>query len=206
MINWHKLIPYIIIAVLAAVLWFKGCEKETIKVKVPEVIGDFEPQKPEYIIEKDTVYITKWKTKTNTIEVPTKNPVNDSLVLAYQQAQDSLERFKQYLEAIQIRSFSNTFEDEYLDLTISGKVQGKLLSLKPDYKIKERTIETEAPTNLRLLAGFEIGNSTLFNDFRYKVNIGLQNASGNIYRFGYAKENVIGHYFWLGYDFSLLKF
>ena len=163
MIDYTKLIPYIIIAALLAIILIpRACEGETTTVTIPEQKGEFEAQKPVYITQTDTVYRTKWKTATDTIEISTENPVNDSLVLAYQNLQDSLERFKMYLDAIQIRKFKNTFEDEYLELTISGEVQGKLNWIKPDYKIKERTIEVpQKPFSISAFAGYGVSKSGL---------------------------------------------
>ena len=198
-----KSIPYIIIALLAAFLLFRECNRETktITVTVPAVEGEFEPQKPVYITETDTVYITRWKEH----EIFTPNPVNDSLAIAYQEAQDSLVRYKMYVDAIQIRTFENVFEDEFLKLTLTGEVQGELRYIKPEYKIKEREIDVEVPeTRFRLLAGGEIGNNTTFSDLRYKINVGLQNQKGGIYRLGYARENF-QDIIWVGYDFSILN-
>src|SRR5690606_13341962 len=97
-------------------LWFKGCDREDpepIVVTVPEQSGSFDPQLPIYLpgIPK-AVYITKWKDR----EIETDNPVNDSLAIAYQQL-DSLQRYVLFLENIQIRRFSNDFEDEYVKIT-----------------------------------------------------------------------------------------
>ena len=120
--------------------YFLFADKRT-TVTIPEEKGEFKEQKPVYITDTVTVYKTKWKTTTDTIEIITENPVNDSLALAYQQTKDSLNRFKMYLDAIQIKQFSNTFEDEYQIINITGEVQGQLNWIKPKYTIKERQIE-----------------------------------------------------------------
>ena len=196
-------LPYIIIAVLLVLFWVNGCQRgdDDGIVTVPPVDGEFKPQKPVYI-KGDTVYVTKWKTRTDTIIVETPNPVNDSLAVAYQKAKDSLERYKMFLDAIQIRNFENIFEDEYLKLTVTGEVQGHLNWLKPEYHIKEREVQVPV-TRLRLLAGAEVG--TDLNDFRYKLNLGIQNREGNIYKLGYAREGM-NDVFWLGYEMSVLNF
>ncbi len=210
-----KSIPYIIIAILVFFLFMKSCGKEKsepkiIEVEVPEKSGSFEPKEPTYI-KTDTAIEVKWKEKV--IKVP--SPVNDSLVNAYKALADSLNaaqaelaRYKMYLDAIQIRDFTSHFEDEYLDLTISGKVQGHIKSIQPDYTIKSRTInDTINPvkTTFRVLAGLEFGNNTSFGDFRYKANIGFQNTKGNIFSLGYERWNG-QDYIWVGYEFSVLSF
>jgi len=202
--NWIKLIPYVIIAILLFVLFFKRCgDRGSNTIETPEIEGDFEEQEPIYITDTDTVYVTKWETLTDTIEVKTNNPVNDSLAIAYQSAKDSLERYKLYLSAIQIKTFKNTFEDEYLKLSLTGRVQGDLLGITPKYTIKSQEIEVPE-TSLRFLIGGGIGNNLDFNDFTYRVNLGLQNAKGNIIRVGYSRIRS-QDYIFLGYDVSIFE-
>jgi hypothetical protein len=197
--NWIKLIPYVIIAILLFVLFFKRCgDRGSNTIETPEIEGDFEEQEPDYIKGKDSI-ITKWKTK----EIKTPNPVNDSLAIAYQSAKDSLERYKLYLSAIQIKTFKNTFEDEYLNLSLTGRVQGDLLGITPKYTIKSQEIEIPEPS-LRFLIGGGIGNNIDFNDFTYRVNLGLQNSKGNIIRVGYSRIRS-QDYIFLGYDVSIFE-
>lgn len=208
--NSHKVL-FVVILILSALLWLKSCEggsKEIIKVNVPEVSGELEEQKANYIKPPDTVYVTKWRTKDKVVELTTENPVNDSLALAYQNVKDSLDRYKLYLSAIQIRKFSNTFNDEFIDLTVEGEVQGELRYLKPTYTIKEREVEIKDPSKVtvfRLLAGAHLQTDVgTFEDLNYSFNLGLQNKKGNILRAGYSKMG--GRDFVLvGYDFSLIN-
>lgn len=205
--TWFKLAPYIIIAILAIILFFKGCgskDPETIKVKVPEVTGEFEKQEPDYEPVPEIPYVIQWKERT--IEIP--NPVNDSLVKIYQQAMaenDSLKQMLLYLDAIQLRNFSNDFEDEYLKLTVSGQVQGKLKYIKPEYTIKERTVEVDDPeTSLRFLAGFEFGANEGISTFPLKANLRMQNAKGNILSGSFMRLGDQNFYL-VGFDFSILN-
>jgi hypothetical protein len=194
-----------VIAILLFILWVKSCDdnKQTTDVVVPEVSNELPKQEPIYITKKDTVYITKWRYKDKIVHVQTKNPVNDSLAIAYQQAKDSLDRFKLYLSAIQIRDFTTHFEDDYLDLTVDGQVQGELKWLKPNYIVKERTIQVpQKQVAFRLLLGGQVQNNLQFSDFNYNANLGLQNAKGNIFRVGYSKLSG-QDYIMLGYDFSV---
>ena len=196
---WIKLIPYVVIAFLVLVFFFKGCgERGSTTITTPEIEGDFEEQEPIYIKGKDSI-ITKWKTK----EIKTPNPVNDSLAIAYKGAKDSLERYKLYLSAIQIKTFKNTFEDKYLKLSLTGRVQGDLLGITPKYTIKSQEIEVPE-TSLRFLVGGGIGNNLSFNDFTYRINLGLQNGSGNIVRGGYSRMRG-QDYIFIGYDVSLFE-
>ncbi|HET8885874.1 MAG TPA: hypothetical protein VFM70_05920 [Salinimicrobium sp.] len=206
MIVLKKTWTYIVIAILLLILFFKGCDsepkKKTIEVKVPEITAELPEQKPEHKNAKDPVEV-KWKEKV--IEVP--NPVNEELAIAYQKAKDSLERYKMYLDAIQMREFISEYEDDNLKLTLTGMVQGEVQSIKPTYTIKERTATAEVEekeTVFRLLGGVEFGNNTMLNDFRYKANLGFQNAKGNILRGSFSNENGI-NYIYLGYDISIFQ-
>ncbi|HET8885246.1 MAG TPA: hypothetical protein VFM70_02730 [Salinimicrobium sp.] len=204
---------YITIAVLLAIIFFKGCDKEKdvqiIEVEVPAVSGKFDPEKPKHEDAMDPVEV-KWKNRF----IKVANPVNDSLASAYRELKEKytsdsleLERYKMYLEAIQIRQFSQTFEDDYLTANISGEVQGDVRSVGFDYTIKPRKIKAEVPikeTVFRLLVGAEIGNNTELSDFNYKLNIGLQNVNGDIFRGGYARQ-FSTDYIWVGYDHSLFR-
>lgn len=203
-----KLIQPIIIAGLIILLFLKSCgneksEPQIIEVEVPAQSGEFEPQTPKVITKTDTFYKIKWKE----VEVEVPNPVNSDLLEKYETAKDSLERYKMYVDAIQIKYFESYFEDEYLSLTVTGKVQGEIKSIKPKYTIKTRTTETTiAPeqTVFRLLGGVEFGNNTSLNDFRYKFNLGFQNAKGNVISASYEKWNGVDYY-WIGYDFSIFS-
>lgn len=212
-----KSIPYIIIAVLVFLLWTKSCnskkpEPKIIEVEVPAQSGDFEPKEPVHtpIVHnptqsKDSIEI-KWKEKENPINQKLIQE-NRQLLAKYKNAKDSLKRYKMYVQAVQLRDFQTHFEDDYIDLTISGKVQGKIKSIKPKYTIKPRTATKKIypeQTVFRLLGGVEFGNNTLLNDFRYKFNLGFQNAKGNILSVSYEKWNNIDYY-WIGYDISIFS-
>lgn len=212
-----KIIQPLIIAALLFFLFTKSCgrkepEPKIVTIEVPAQSGGFEAKEPEHspVVDStanDSVEV-KWKT------LVTENPVNKKLVQEnkkllekYKNAKDSLERYKMYVQAVQLRNFSSHFEDDYIDLTITGKVQGKVKSITPKYTIKPRTVkDTVYPeeTVFRVLAGFEIGNNTSLNDFKWKVNLGIQNRKGNVFKASYAKWYG-QDYIFIGYDFSLAK-
>lgn len=196
MVRW---IPYIVIALLLAIIWFQGCEREVRDVEVPAQEGSFDTiREVKYIPYPEPVPDIRWK--DSIIPAP-PNPVNKDLVDQYQTAKDSISRLNLYIEAIQERQFAQTFEDEYLKATASGLVRGELLGLSLDYTIKPRMIEAPQ-TRFRLLGGFSIGNNTELSGFRWKASMGLQNAQGNIFRLGYGSGETI----WIGYEASLIKF
>lgn len=203
-------LPWSLVAALLFILWSKSCEPkepEKITITVPKIEGEMDRQEPSYVPPPDTVYVTKWWTAEREIKIETQNPVNDSLATAYQNVKDSLERYKLYLNAIQIRKFKNTFEDENLDLTITGEVQGELRYLKPDYTIKEQQLEIPDPTKktyLRFLVGAEIQSSVNLEGLNFSAGVGVQNSKGHIFKVGYSKI-ADRDYFTAGYYISLLN-
>lgn len=197
-------IIYLIIAVLLFIVWSKSCNKEPVKkqITVPEVRAKLEPQAPIYIKSPEKPARIEWR-DGETIEV--ENPVNLELVEAFKAAKDSLEQFKLYVAAIQIRSFANTFNDSNITLTVEGRVQGSLLSLEPTYTIKSRSLEIpDEKIVFRLLLGAAIQNNLNFDDFRYNLNTGFQNRDGNIIRVGYARQYG-NNYLMLGYDLAIFE-
>lgn len=194
-------IPYIIIAVLIILLWQKSCtgKDEPVVINVPEKRGSFpEVFNPDPIVIDRPYEVIKWKTET--IEV--QNPVNRELIIAYQLATDSLQRLKLYAEAIGEQDYHIPYEDSLIKTDSYIKSQGKVLSFKQDYIIKEQKIPYRPKeTVLRLLGGFEAGNTIQLNGFSAKANIMLQNRKGNILSAGYDTNERI----WIGYNFSIFN-
>lgn len=185
----------LVLGLIVVVLLVRTCtqQPEVQVVTVPPIHDTLEVQKPVYVERVDTVYRTFWKTHTDTLEIVSTNPVNDSLAIKYQQLTDSLDRYRLFLEAIEIKEFSNRFEDEFLDLTIEGQVQGQLNYIRPIYTIKERKIEV--PYKARFYAGPYFSNNNLgaavFYSRRPKELIG----------FGYGLDNSV----FISYSFGLGK-
>lgn len=196
-----KYIPYIIIIALAFLLWQKSCtgEPKQQTVVVPEKKGIFpERLNPEPIYIDRPVAVIKW----DTVKFPVPNPVNQELIQAYQQAKDSLERFKMYADAIGEREYNIVEEDSLLMTENHIKTQGHLLSFQQSYTIKPREVKVNPKeTVLRLFGGFEVGNTTQLDNFTAKANLGLQNRKGNVLSVGYDTEERI----WIGYNFSILN-
>ncbi len=208
-----KSTPYIIIAALFVVIYLLNtCEgskddPKIIEIEVPEKNGSFEPAKPEHQDAEEPTLI-QWKDR----EISVPNPVNEDLLKKYQVLEDSLskkeaeyQRLLMFVSAIQIREYSQTFEDSLVKIDVFGKVQGEIQSMQSNYTIKPTKIRAkQKQTVFRLLAGLEFGNNLQFNDFRYKANLGFQNAQGNILKTGYEKLNN-EDYIFVGYDFSVFE-
>lgn len=191
-----------ILGAVFCLLLFKGCEKTEIEVTVPEVTGTIPSVNPTEI-DHDTIYIDRWRVKDSIITIKLKNPVNDSLAVAYKNATDEIERYKLYLQSIQIKKYSQEFDDEYLNLTVFGDVQGDIKKMGLDYTLKERKIKTKVPeTVFRITLGGQVRTDFGLSELSYDITTGLQGRKGNILRLGYSRMNG-KDYLLAGYEFSI---
>lgn len=202
-----SILKYAVSFILGAVfclLLFKSCETSEIEVVIPEVKNTL-PSVDPIEIDHDTVYIDRWHTKDSIITVKLKNPVNDSLAIAYKEAKNEIERYKLYLQSIQIKKYSQEFDDEYLNLTVFGDVQGDIKKMGLDYTLKERKAKTKVPeTVFRLTLGAQIRTDFRLTDPSYDITTGLQGRKGNILRVGYSRMNG-NDYLLAGYEFSIFS-
>lgn len=209
-IDWVKL-AYLAFAILFAVLWIRGCEgtkPQIVRVKVPELKGNFKPQKPINHPVNIPVFLPK-NNKTKIVKI--ENPIDAKLILENEKLKadfaretDSLKSLL-YDRAIQLNNFSTKFEDENLQLNIEGVVQGEVKEVTPSYKIKSKEIKTEVKckeTAFRVLAGAEIGLPRDLSKVPVKGNLMFQNGKGNILSVGYDNNITI----WLGYHFSIFNY
>lgn len=188
------------------VIWFRGCSGSEIPNVSKSVTGYFKPVRP--VIKSlgtvDTVLLTNYVKSKPIIEYK-NNEVNKELALenynlqiAYTNASDSIEKLKMYIDAIQLKSFHKTFEDDFLTANVKGISQGEVKQLGFDYKIKPKPIPI---TKFRLLAGLNISNTITFNKPLFNANLGFQNAKGNIIEVGFDTEKHLN----VGYKHSVFK-
>lgn len=153
------------------------------KVTIPEKTGDFTeaPKVTEVKGKKDSIVYMKGKT------IYTENPINKKLAEDYLQAKDSVQKLKLYLDAIQEKEETYTFDNKDLKLEVSTKTRGQILDLKPKYTIKEREVVIPVPqkqTVLALYGGLELANNALLNNMTFKADVGIQNRKGTIFTIG----------------------
>jgi hypothetical protein len=179
--------------VLFFMMCFKYCGKETKPIPTK---GTF---KTDTIIIHKTLPGKTIKIKGKTVTVYKDNEINKELALenynlqiAYINAKDSLEKEKLYKTAIELKSFSNDFENDNFKANVSGIVQGEVKNMKLDYEIKKMPIEK---TKFRMLLG---GGITLK---AVDLNVGFQNSKGNILEVGYDTEKNIR----IGYKQSIFS-
>jgi hypothetical protein len=124
--NYWKLSTFVCIVIILF-LTQCGAEKEIIEVPVRVEI-------PKIIKQTDTIY----KPVPVRIEVP--EPGMDELLDKYASTMDSLERLKMFVDAITVREYNNTFEDDTIKIDTWSKVRGELLAQSNLYEIKPRSI------------------------------------------------------------------
>lgn len=130
----RKYIPYIIIALLLALLVFR--ESETTIITIPEKKGSFEQKNPEPIVRYDTIYEAG---ETKIKEVP--NPINQELLAEYNSLKDSISKQKFVEDAITERTYRETYQDSIQKITVETEVIGTMKSQKVDYTVYEQQTE-----------------------------------------------------------------
>lgn len=137
-------------------MFFKGCGKEegeTQTITIPDKKGSFpEVKNPEPNKTPQTEYKYKYLNDTDTLEIKVENPINEELMQFYlsHKNKDSL-----YADAIGEREYTIPYEDSLIKTNNYIKSQGKVLSFKQDYTIKEQKVKvTPKQTVFRLLGGF----------------------------------------------------
>lgn len=182
------------------------CKKQT--TVIPEVKGSFEPTKEiEHKPINHVADVSKKVSKTTGLE-KYQNDIselyneNEALKQAYFNENDSLKRELMYLKSIQLNEFYHEFDNDTINITVKGIVQGEVKNLQPFYTIKERQQNANIPVvKFRLTTGIGVGNSINFDKPLFKANLGFQNAKGNILRASFDTEKR----FMLEYDLSIFS-
>lgn len=182
---------------LFGVLFFKGCNPEPqiaekIKIQTKEIKG-------EAII------------KTNIVHVPITKKVRDTAGVGFYVSQidklfeennrmqmeflkmDSLQQIEAYNKAIEISSFKQQFDDDYINAQVSGEVSGKIHAMKFDYTIKPQELKVDAPKpKNNLYLGVNVANNLQLNKPLFSAGIGIKNKRGNIINASFDTEKRIG--------------
>lgn len=113
-----KYLPYIVIVILLLLLFSGGGGA----IKPPTKVWKKDSTELKPIVLKDTIEI-----KGKTLIVEKENPINKKLLNDFKQLQDSIKRIDMYKDAIEIRTYRETFKT---GLKVESKVQGTLLNQK----------------------------------------------------------------------------
>lgn len=184
---------------LFAVLYFKGCDPQTI-TKTKEVTKLL-PSKTK--IQHDTIIKYREFVKNNLSNndkseidylnkrIQEYQDENNDILDDYQKETDSLKKLLLFKNAIALKSFSSDFEDEYINISINGIVAGEVKEITPKYTIKP----FDGPTKKRkvsFLYGGGISGTKNIDNFSVNAGVGLQNKSGGIILVNYNTQNQIG--------------
>jgi len=202
----------ILIIILVAGLAISRAYKPDPEVKVEYIVTSPKEGKVKNKVDSvktDTVYITKYKTKTKT-----KVLVDSTYKARYEQAikdNDSLKAKNLFLESIAINTVKSILVDDK-NITIEGKfkTRGKLLEYDVKYVIKSDSIlyipkKTFSHPNLSLVLGVDVlsidsksltPGSTILNG-----RIGLKGKKGGTVTFIIGTDGTKG----VGYTFRPLK-
>ncbi|WP_395073895.1 hypothetical protein [Flavobacterium sp.] len=212
----NKWILYLAIVVFIASFILDKCNNSEVIITVPEQTGEtifiYPKNTP---IEKDTILLraTKWyenKKQNNFLqseidklisESETKQKDFDKLFETSTFKNDSLQKLL-YAQAIQLNSFHETIDNDTVRIDAIGITEGKLKTLKIDWKVKEKKITVPIKSKIGVYLGSELGANKDLNQFTYKANLGIKNKKGTIYRASY--QRVANEDFGLiGVDFKL---
>lgn len=202
-------ISSIIIAILLAVIWFKGCSKfqngtnsqsNNHQIKIPEIKGKFKPKTDIPTILIDTQYLDKL-VKVQDLklisDITKLYNENQKLQNDFLKETDSLKRIIMFNKATKLSEFYKEFENDTINILIKGIVQGEVKQIQPFYTIKERKQSISIPeVKFRLLAGGSVGNTLDFQNPLFSAGIGFQNKKGSILlgSFDTEKRISIGYY------------
>ncbi len=135
----------------------------------------------------DTIYVPK----PVMVEVPTPDREREFTLM------DSIEKILAYKDAVTIREYENTFEDDTIKIDTWSRVRGELLAQSNDYFIKPRTIQLDtviqiqkpAFNELYLLGGVKYHLNTQSVGFEAKLI--FKNKKNNLLSLGVDTNGVI---------------
>jgi hypothetical protein len=200
MININKV--YISIGIILIIISFfigrftVGTIDTKIKVTVPEVkntselIINPEPVKnkiKDSIVYKDSViYHTKF---------------NKALAQDFINTTSDIEKLNKFISAVELNEYEIPYDDEFLSTKSYIKTEGKVISFRQDYVIKERKIglDVKVPAKVNFLIGSSVENTIKLDEFNIKVLGGIQRKNGDIILGGYGLNKTIE----VGYLFKL---
>ena len=177
-------IKYIIIGIVVLTLsffigrWTSPTETKIVKITIPELSG-----KSPIIINPEPLIQFKDSLIYKDSLIVTENPFNKDLADKYINLESETERLKEYIKSIEVRKYKIPFENDTIKIIGDVEVQGELKSLKYNWTIKERILDT--PVNLKkptmnLLLGGSVSNSIELDKFNFNANVGIQRKNGDL--------------------------
>lgn len=128
------------------------------QVEEVEIPVRFEVPVPVVEKEFDTI-----KLPPEIIRVPGKTEIDSAYYKQYLALKDSIQKDSLFKEAIKIREYKPTVEDDTIKIDVYAKVRGELLETAIKYKTKPRTVTLDTtltvpiPRKAKLFGGFSLG-------------------------------------------------
>jgi hypothetical protein len=170
--------PLIITLLLIVIFLQRSCSEpatqETIKteVTIPEKKGEIKKFVEQINYKKkDSIVFVKGKV------IYTENEIDKDLAEKYKKSVDSLEKFKMYINAVQIKEHTTIFDNKDLTLKVKSKVRGDLLNMTiTEYKTKEQKVVVEVPIKTRtaVYVGLGVSDNKRLDNFTVQAEVGLQ--------------------------------
>lgn len=190
----HKLILYSTIVFLVVFIFIqRSCTAQTIqnttkqKVWTKEKKGEF-PSVTAIIKESNKKDSIVYRNKV----VKTENPFNKKLAedfIASQKENDSLKALKLYLNAIEEKEKTYTFDNKDVTIEVYTKTRGDILKITPKYTLKSVEHEVEVlqkETVFAAFAGVGLETTTTLERLTPEVSVGFQNKKGTVLLFKYG--------------------
>lgn len=191
-----KHIKIIIIVLLLGVIFvqrscYNNSKQKVQSTSLPIIEGKFNKVKP-IPNTIDTVYLDSIVYKDKVIKV--NKPVDKKLVEDYLKAKDSITKLNLYVASVQTNTYTKTFSDDKIDITVNAETTGTLNRL--DLKYKSKNIKVDLPVTVKktafaLYAGGGLNVNIVDIKPEYFANIGIQNKRGDIILGGFGSNKTI---------------
>jgi hypothetical protein len=184
---------------IVIILFLVNCQGEKeiklITVTIPEKSGSFD-------FRKNPVPVTKDEPKDHPKpEIIREQVIDSTYYFAYIALQDSIERQKMFEDAITIRQYFESFEDENQKIDVYTDVRGSMLSQKVDYTIFEAqmAVEVEIPqfNELFLYGGGKY--SFIDKSMGFEAKLIFKNKKNNLLSIGIDSDGMVSG----GYGFKI---
>lgn len=182
---------------LFGMLFFRGCNPEPqiaekIKVVTKEVKGSI-------VTNEKVINVPIIKTIKDTVgtgyyvnQIDKLFDENNKMQLEFLKM-DSLQQIEAYNKAIQINTFKQTFDDNYINAQVTGEVAGEVKQMRLDYTIKPQELKVDAPKpKNNLYLGINVANSLQLNKPLFYAGISIKNKRGNMLNASFDTEKRIG--------------
>ncbi len=182
---------YLSIIALLLIAKCNGTNNGTeITFKTKEVKGGFEMVKPKQTeivgIQKGAIEKNPTVKENLTVQNDSINTKllaeNEALIKAFATYTDSVKQ-AEYLEAISLKDFSQTFNDTSLTVNVFGKVRGEVIGIGMNYTIKPQTINITLK-HYAIFGGVNITSNTQLNKVGVMPSLSYLNAKGMLFTAG----------------------